>query len=355
VAAAAAAAVATAGAFAAIYAFGGGTRAADHRQGEMQAITRAVFADGRLWLLRDDGSLVSLKPDAAEPERVTSDGKVADICKADGRLVAVVESGKRWTLRRLGPEGWTIAAAVPIDGDTLAAIDCKRDAGGITLVTNRRLIDVDGVSVRSVTLRQETGLPLVNATALVAGDTVWVGSNVGEWGGGLRRLSRSDGTVKIVEQNNSGVLCGGPLNTACDPVTGIVAAPWNPSCVVAAIGLVHMMAQGRIVEVCGERVRRLYFKPLDPQPPNNRLDEGEPGSTIAFFGLDRAGTTLWAIGIDGLYRFDGAAAPTFQPLPRFDNRGGYRVSFAVPGIVLVLTDVNQRRSVSGSVPIMAVR
>lgn len=32
------------------------------------------------------------------------------------------------------------------------------------------------------------------------------------------------------------------------------------ACLVAAIGLVHFSAHGRLVEVCGNRIRRLYFK-----------------------------------------------------------------------------------------------
>lgn len=323
---------------------------------EMQAIIRAVFANDRLWLMHDDGSLASLRPDQAEPERVSTPGKLVDICKSGGRLVAIVDDGhNHWNLQQRSPEGWAVWASVRSEGDALAAIDCRRDDVGITVVTNRRLLEVDGKTVRSVKLKEELQPPFVNGTALAAGDAVWVGFNVGEWGGGLRRITRTDGTVESIEENRSGDLCGGPLNTACDPVNGIVVAPWNPSCVVAAIGLVHFMAHGRIIEVCGKDVQRLYFKALDPQPPGGTLDDGEPSSTIPFFGLNRTNSTLWAVGVDGLYRFDGKRAPEFRPLPDFEKKGGYWVSFEVPGITLVRTDVNQRRSLSGSVPIMAVR
>jgi hypothetical protein len=99
----------------------------------------------------------------------------------------------------------------------------------------------------------------------------------------------------------------------------------------------------------------LNIKPLDPQPPRGTLEEGEPSSTVAFFGLARRGNLLWTIGVDGIYRFTGQQAPDFRPLPKFQNKGGYWVSFDIPGIALVMTDVNQRASVSGAVPIMAVR
>ena len=164
-----------------------------------------------------------------------------------------------------------------------------------------------------------------------------------------------DAAVATVEQNGSGASCGGPLDAGCDPVTSLIAAPGNRACVIAAIALVHMIEHGRIVEICGNHVRRLFFKPLDPQPPHGSLDDGEPALTVAFFGLARGEKGWWAVGTDGLYRFQGDRPAEFLPLPRFENKGGYRVSFAVPGLALVETGVNQRRSMSGSVPLVAAR
>jgi hypothetical protein len=45
----------------------------------------------------------------------------------------------------------------------------------------------------------------------------------------------------------------------------------------------------------------------------------------------------------------------FAPLPRFDKVGGFNVSFAVPGLVVVRTDINARYSVSGSTPLIVAR
>lgn len=350
------AAIVAAGAVATVPGCSNAAPSAEIEQREVHSIIRAVFAGDRLWLLHDDGSLASLRPDEAKPERIRTSSKVLEICKSGGLLFALIgDSREQWTLQQRSPDGWALRASLPIKGDSLAAMDCNRDDAGVTVVTNRRLLEIDGKNVRSIMLKRELRPPLVNGTALVAEDAVWVGFNVGEWGGGLRRIARGDGQVETVERNTSGNLCGGPLNTSCDPINGIVTAPWNPSCIVAAVGLTHMMAHGRLVEVCGKSVRRFYFKPLNPQPPSNPLDDGEPSSTVPFFGLTRTGNTLWAIGIDGLYRFDGIKAPQFRPLPTFENRGGYWVSFDVSGTVLVMTDVNQRRSLSGSVPIMAAR
>jgi hypothetical protein len=327
---------------------------AETQHSQMHAISRAVFTDGRLWLLQDDGSLASLTPKDNEARPASTPGKLLEICNSAGRLTGLIEDHGKWSLQTRSADRWIVVASVPTEGDTFVALDCN-DSDPITVVTNRRLEELTGGRARSVNLRQPLQGPLVTGTTLGTPDALWLGFNSGEWGGGLRRISRSDGTVQTVERNRTGELCGGPLNSACDPVNGIIAAPWNPACIVVAIGLVHMMAHGRIVEVCGNSVRRLYFKPLDPQPPRNKLDEGEAASTVAFFGLTRTGSSWWAIGIDGLYRFDGAHEPEFRPLPKFENKGGYWVSFDIPELALVLTDVNQRRSISGSVPIMAVR
>lgn len=347
-------AAATAGA--AVFALSARTDSAGNEQREMRAITRAVFANDQLWMLHDDGSLVSLRPDGATPEGVATGGRAIEICRSNNDVLAVVAADKdRWTVKRRLTVGWASEVAVLAEGDTFVALACTPDTASVALVTNRRLIEVEGAQVRAAKLSPELEPPFVAGTALIDQDAVWVGLNVGEWGGGLRRIARATGKTETVEHNRSGQLCGGPLNTACDPVNGLVASPKSSSCILAAIGLVHMMSHGRIVEICGDSVRRRFFKPLDPQPPRGELDDGEPSSTVAFFGLARAGERVWALGIDGLYRFDGSTQPRFQELPRFEDKGGYRVSFAVPGIVLVMTDVNQRRSMSGAVPIMAIR
>ena len=346
--------VAALSAVAAVYAFGRRSPPADGEEVTTQSIIRAVFADDRLWLLHYDGSLASLAPRAAKAKMIKVYGKVKEICKSNGRLIAMIEDTiNSWKIQERSPGEWKSVAPIASDTDTFITLAC--DDFDITVITNRRIINVRGETIRAIRLSQQFQPPFDGGTATAEGSVIWLGFNVGEWGGGLRRIGRTDGKVEVIEYNRSNDLCGGPLNTGCDPVTGIVAAPGNSHCIFAAIGLVHMMSHGRIVEVCGNEIRRFYFKPLEPQPPGNRLDDGEPSSTTAFFGLARAGNRIWAIGIDGLYQFDGSALPQFQPLPKFENRGGYRVSFDIPGIALVLTNVNQRNSVSGSVPIMATR
>jgi len=189
----------------------------------------------------------------------------------------------------------------------------------------------------------------------VSSTSVFVGHNLGEWGGGLIRIDRGTGAVVRIERNDSGDLCGGPLNSECDPVNGIAATLGNPGCVVVAIGLVHFKPHGRLVEVCGEQVRRLYFKPVGTDRNASRRKRDEPFSTIAFFGLAHSGESLVAVGIDGLYRLHPDGTVTFASLPAFRSVGDIRVSFAVRDVILVFTEVNRRRSISGAVPMLVPR
>ena len=106
------------------------------------------------------------------------------------------------------------------------------------------------------------------------------------------------------------------------------------------------------MELCGTHVRRLYFKAFRKPRADERTIDGEPFSTVAFFGLTSRDGALWACGIDGIYTItaDGAAAVT--PFPKFQNVGGVYLSFEVPGFAVILTSINRRRSVSGAAPML---
>ena len=186
----------------------------------------------------------------------------------------------------------------------------------------------------------------------VEGDQLFAGVNRGEFGGGLLRADLKTGRVTVIDRR-SGELCGGPLNGDCDPVHGVTSEPWKPGCVVAAIGVVHFFSHGRLVEICGDEVQQLLSRPYaadNAGATNTRPDV----STVAFFGVARAGDAVLAVGNDGLYRVSGNRIDR-EPLPKFTDVGGIKVSFDVPGFVLVLTDVNSRKSLNGSVPLLVPR
>jgi hypothetical protein len=225
------------------------------------------------------------------------------------------------------------------------------------LLTSRRLIRLSAGGRRDTRLRQAQGPGLVSSVLYVGGRGAYLGLNFGEWGGGLRRIDLGTGAVTVVERRATQAICSGPLNTDCDPVNAITASPWTPGCVAVAVGLVHLVPHGRLLEVCGDRVRRVYFRPVrDPLGGEvGRLNDGEPFTTEAFFGLARSGDGIWAVGIDGLYRLRRPGEAERMALPAFRTVDGFRVSFAIPGVALVLSGLNGRASMSGAVPLMAVK
>jgi len=326
------------------------------RAGQESSLVRAVFSDGELWVLSDAGQLFRISEGRDTPVEVSLPEPALDLCQFGGRPAVITCSRTgcaSWTLRQWDGEKWSAKSTLPTARDDLIALSC--DANKVSLLTGRRFIELDAQKPRTIVLSEklQAGLAAVHATQ----DRVFVGINRGEWGGGLRRIDRRTGEVRVVEHNVTGELCGGPLNTGCDPVNGIAGAPWRPGCVVVAVGLVHFAPHGRLVQVCGDRVERLYFKPYGNRSPagRSRGKDDEPFETVAFFGLIREGETLWAAGIDGIYKAENGKVTFSAPLPPFKKVGGFHVSFALPEFVLVLTSVNQRRSISGNVPMMVPR
>ncbi|NPU67787.1 hypothetical protein HL667_22475 [Bradyrhizobium sp. 83012] len=387
--------------------------AAEPPRAEQDArIQRAVFADGRLWLLGSGGRLSSIA-EGGERTDVTTPDPVMELFVMDGHATVVtcpqqalahITAADQWTLRRRVGDDWETVADIATRGEQFVA------ATSDILLTDSRMIDLTGgsPSETALTLSQparpkpakpDEGFRLGGSwlltddavidltesrpwqaapsspssipaparltplklrpvgTVLVTPKHVYVGYNAGEWGGGLQRIDRTTGTVTDIEDVD-GDLCGGNLNPACDPVNGIATIPWKPDCIAVAIGLIHMAAQGRIVEVCDASVRQLYQHVI--QAPTDQTPDGRTrihwfAQTTAFFGLQRQGEDLLAMGHDGLYRIGPGDRAQPIPLPEFKNVSGAGVSFDISGLVLVLTTANQRHSLSGSTPILVSR
>ncbi|HKM53998.1 MAG TPA: hypothetical protein VJY33_11360 [Isosphaeraceae bacterium] len=333
-----------------------GSAVEPRRPGQESFLTRAVFADERLWVLSDAGELSSIREGRDERVEESLPESALDLCLRDGHPMVITcqrDGCTNWTLRRWVSGKWSVDATVPTENDDFVALRCSAD--DVVVLTSRRLIDAGSQKQSAVGLSEKVRPGLV-ASVHVTADYVFVGLNAGEWGGGLRRIERRSGGVTVIEGNATGDLCGGTLNAACDPVNGIAAEPWKPDCIAVAVGLVHFESQGRIVEVCGDKVQRLYSKPYSKEVSGNLTQDGDdPIQTVAFFGLTREGDSLWAAGIDGIYRIQADGTTRFGPLPSFKNIGDVDVSFDLPHLVVVLTSVYQRRSVSGSAPLLIPR
>jgi hypothetical protein len=316
-------------------------------------IKRAIFVSGALWLVTDQGALSVVTEATGARQRINLPGKVLDICLFQGApLIATANSGQDWTLQHFRDGGWADIGHVPGQGDALMGMAC--DSATPILLTDHRRISVAPGGVRAVRLAQPLR-PGVISTLLMRGTDIFVGIDAGEWGGGLIRIDTA-GHMLPIERNESGGLCGGPLNAACDPVNGIAPLPSRPECLVAAIGLTHLMSHGRLTGICGATVKRLYFVPYTTGEPRD-TDRGrdEPFETVPFYGLAQGKDGIWAVAQDGLYRLNRSGKIRFVPFPRFQNYGGVSASFANPEIVLVRTSINGRVSLSGSVPMIIPR
>jgi hypothetical protein len=278
------------------------------RPGQDSSITRAVFADQRLWMRSDSGAVFSVAPAETARRNETLPEPSLDICVKDGHIAALTQGKGRWTLRRRTGDEWLAELSFEASSH-FVALDCR---SGVTVITTQVvLVPRDGSVQR---LRLGSPLPRgLTANVHVEGDDLFVGTNRGEFGGGLVRANLRTGAVEPIDRP-SGDLCGGTLNAKCDPVNGVAALPGKAGCVVAAVGLVHLLSHGSLVEVCGEEVRTLLSQKL----------AGTAGdSTVAFFGVTATKDAVVAAGVDGLYRVSDGGVERV-PLPAFQDVGGHQ-------------------------------
>ena len=326
-----------------------------------ERIAGGVVFDGKLWLRgailsRKDfsGGLVSLSL-ADESRQVQFERGVLEIQRAGHDL---------WVLRQPSLGVREFALSVYRNGrfqdlatfsasekdEPIALLNAAGSPTVLCVQTIRKLAP-DNHTWQRVKLRGKLrgGFQQTLASPL-SGSTVYMGFNTGEWGGGLQRVDLRSGTVTDVERRDTKELCAGPLNSDCDPVTGVIPDPRNKDCVLAAVGLVHMMSHGSILRVCGTSVSLLFEKV-------EMVDDfrgGKMPESKAFFGLASAADGgFWGITSEALYRFgpDGTSKEE-HALPDLKRVSGFFLSRELPGVIVVRTDANWAVSVSGYTPLV---
>lgn len=247
------------------------------------------------------------------------------------------------------------------------------DMPGALAVNGSAPIIVSNHSLRILDLRTRTWrlvrLPGSESQQLMRGDvvaavsndgrTLFVGFNRGEWGGGMVAIDLASGTLRSLEARSSNELCAGPLNPECNPVTGLVPDPDNPPCVLASIGLSHMMTQGRIIRACPGRVDLVFEQPLERQ--SNRLARQIVGlfhsvrtpniQTEPFFALvEGEKGSIWAVSPYSLYRREPFGW-SYHPFPALTQHGDLSLGEGLSGVLLLSTTRNARFSLSGPTPL----
>jgi len=324
-------------------------------------IARAVAFDGRLWLMGgarqmpgQSWALVSY--DLAKGTRVRAYSKgVAGLLAANGRL---------WILRQASEgnyvlEEWTgntfterakFSASQRNPPLALTAVGSRPAV--LQLKGLRVLEDQGWRELKAIPSPEKNfGWGLASTDTPADGSALYIGYDRGEWGGGMVRLDLKAGSLDEIESNApaaSGYAGGGTLlNGGLDPVNGIIPDPAHPDCVIPAVGLVHFESAGRILRVCGREVS-LVFEKVHPYQYNGRT------MTVseAFFGLYPSKDGFWAISNSGVYKFGKTGEPEHIELPKLEDWHGLHISNAVPGILVMTTDVNWAMSVSGYTPLI---
>lgn len=322
-------------------------------------IAEGLVADGRLWVRglkrgMEPGGLVAIDM-ASGARRVVAQDGVIDMAKRDGRL---------WLLRQ-GERPNQAEAAQWLDGrfQALPHLTAPFGAGilallvgrdGPVILTSRAVISWSPTARKWITTRLKGRLraDAVNVTTMpAAANDIYIGLDLGEWGGGLQRIDGDTGAVTEVESTQKGADKEELLSHSLDPVTGLLPDPDDGACVLASTGLSHMgFTNGRLLKVCRGRVSPALEIPFAIEVNDRSIPQSTP-----FFGMarGRAGQ-VWLVSYGVLYRLSSPsdAHPAKIDLPTLKRFGGLSMSRDIPGVVIMRTDVNWARSVSGYTPLV---
>jgi hypothetical protein len=141
-------------------------------------------------------------------------------------------------------------------------------------------------------------------------------------------------------------------------VTGVVPDPQDKHCVLASIGLSHMLKHGRIIRVCPSGVTVVFERALEvPSATVQRYLVGatqgkvaKPLQTEPFFALLQSGDgSIWGVTPFAAYRRekDGWSR---HAMPEPLEHGHLRIADGLPGMLLLSTWRNATHSMSGVTP-----
>lgn len=322
-------------------------------------------AVGRELLIRDaDGGIAAIDPAAGTRRQIAASGAVGltrDGARAwlliypDGPPSPNKPASTRLRLTsyangRIAP----IAMEIPLKPGQVAV--------GMVVVNGRRLIvtntGVNDVDAVKAPFTAYMGNAEVDGSALAAtkdGQSIYVGANRGEWGGGLVRIDVATGKVTSIERiDDPKEICGYPLDTDCDPVTAIDADPDRPDCVYAGVGLQHMFSHGHVLRVCGGGIEVVFEKSVElPPPPPDKIRVGGTG-TQAVYGLAVSDQDLLILTPEALHRLHEGRIETLA-MPDLDQRAGLDFTDKLPGLYVLATGANRRHAVSGRTPLLIPR
>src|SRR5215475_13520321 len=153
------------------------------RIGEETFISRAIFADGHVWLMSDAGVLLSITEGKDDPVEIALPEAALDLWPEDGQPAVIScsrPSCTEWILRHRSSSGeWNVMARVATLGEHFVTVG--KTNGGITVLTHRRIIELAGGKESSIAM-SGAWQPKPIASTHVTPTSVFIGFNEGEWG-----------------------------------------------------------------------------------------------------------------------------------------------------------------------------
>ena len=257
------------------WAQGGGAR--DSGDPDLGLFIREGAADEHhLWLLGQTGSVLQI--DRRTGERTVVARDVTDILAEQGRVWALVAYQRpEWAvrfpgdmaglqdLRRPDAELVTIYSV----GEPVALFALGGDRPGV-LTGEAVLTPADG---RWTRISLAAAIPGFASAAHGGEGALYVGYNLGEWGGGLRRIELSTGAIQFV----SAASAGQPLQTSS--IIAVARDPGRPGCIIVVEGLQHLgLRRGSVSRLCDDIVEEVIVRERSRALPI----EGDAGGIDGF-------------------------------------------------------------------------
>ncbi len=256
-----------------------------------QRIKEIAYHSSLLWILGADGNLFTLDLQSKQLNKIDFDGIVSDIEVNSGKDFYLLGQKKNSSsiLQILKKDGdlWQEFPAIQLSKNNTTELTTR--STGITFYKEKPLVLTDKIIYslqdtgewKSVNLKTTNKFYHQNKLTATDDGFIYSGLNNGEWGGGLQQIEITSGKVKTIEKIEKSKICGYPLDKGCDPVTDVIRDPENSSCVIAAIGLSHMLEHGRLLRVCGSKVSVVFSKTY-----NLKFGDRDIEQTEAFFRFD---------------------------------------------------------------------
>lgn len=294
-----------------------------------QAVEEGAADARHLWLLGTNDVLVRFNRQTGERSVVGRD--VFDLQQDGDRLWAVsrAEGSPEVSFSDLkDPERRPIK--VNVEGDLVGLFATGGDRPG--LLTNRQVMRPAGDGWRHDRLAAELKCGEFPASYGFVGASadgqVYLGCDVGEWGGGLQRIDPATGKAVVISQG-SGEACGGLINPNCDPVVGVFPDSEQPNCMTVGTSLAHMsLRDGQILRVCGDTITRVFSAPL----PSFRPDYPQSWAFDGFVPTHDG----WVAFSRRRYARSRSGSVEMRPTPALKDWSGLRISDEQDGVLFVL-------------------